>query len=87
MATNKAIPLDWVKNLDNKEEFEKYLRNSTLLVKRLRQIVQDRLQVLEKDSINRKNYDSPSWAYQQADYNGEVRGLQYILQLTDFMAP
>lgn len=69
-----------------REDFEQHLRNATSLIKKLREVVIDRINSTEKEALSKRSYDSPSWPYLQADAIGEVRGLQYILELTDFMS-
>lgn len=87
LADIKQLPLDWIKDLDQKqrEELEKQLRAARKPLLKIRQLVINKLVQLEKEQVSKRNYDSPSWAYLQADINGEVRGLQYYLQLTDFL--
>lgn len=84
---DKTIPLAWIKHLGpkQKEDFEQHLRNATSIIKKLREIVTDRIISIEKEALSKKSYESPSWAYIQADTNGEIRGLHHILELTDFM--
>lgn len=87
MAETKSIPLAWVKNMSAKqrEDFEQHLRNATSLIKKLREITTDRIISIEKEALNKKSYENPNWPYLQADILGEVRGLTYILELTEFM--
>lgn len=84
---DKSIPLAWIKNLTpkQKEDFEQHLRNATSIIKKLREITTDRIISIEKEALSKKSYESPSWPFLQADNNGEIRGLHYILELTDFM--
>lgn len=85
---NKNIPLDWVKNLNLKEreDFETHIRNAGRILRRLRELANDRISQVNREVISKRNYESPSWAFLQADANGEIRALEYILNLTDFIA-
>jgi len=73
------ISLRWLSHLKEKEEKER-LKRSILSVPD----VWDRLRALckEKKKINEvPDYDSPAWAYKQADFNGYNRAINEILEL------
>jgi hypothetical protein len=77
------LPLVWTKHLKTKEEktnFERLLRGSTTVNTRLQTILHEMAQVSKGT-----DYDSPSWAYRQADQNGYNRALSDLLKLFDFM--
>lgn len=62
-----------------KEEFKRLLAHSSL-IRRIREILVE----FEKQTNNKvTDYDSPSWAYRQADKNGEARAYSKILNLLD----
>jgi hypothetical protein len=74
----------WVSNLVSKEEqeqFEEKIKSSQIILDRLTEICYNMI----KESENRDNdYDSPSWAYKQADSNGYRRALENIIKLTTY---
>lgn len=73
---------EWFKHLKTKEEQEKFkevVNSSTLILDRLREIVYNRYK--NGNSISIDDYDSPSWAYKQADRLGEQRAYEFILSL------
>lgn len=84
----KAIATLWIEHIKDKEkqkEFEKLLRNSGISLGRLKDIIQDRLDALERAEVKAEIYDSPNWAYKQADTNGTRRAYMNILQLLSFL--
>lgn len=76
----RKLKTTWTQGLDQKEKeaFELAFRNSPI-PERLEEIVNKRLQ--ESLKTSESDYDSPSWAYHQADRNGFIRGLEYVLNL------
>ncbi len=80
----QALLADWTRHLkgEKKEEFEKILRNSTYTLGVLREIIDDYLESVNKDSTS--DYESPSWAYKQADKIGERRALTKVRNLLSF---
>jgi hypothetical protein len=74
---------DWTKNLTNekeKVEFEAMLMNSSILT-RLKELVDQKYLELDAQETTKDAYDTPSWAYKQADKNGYRRSLKYFDQL------
>lgn len=71
----------WFSNLpkDKQEEFKKNVISSQKVLDRLREICYNTIQngVAAKET----DYDSPSWAYKQADLNGYLRAYREIMQL------
>lgn len=86
MPPRKLISL-WTQHLKDdkaKEDFEKILRNSTITLGRLREILEKRLDSLERTEVNSKAYDNPNWPYKMADFIGMKRALRNILDLVAF---
>lgn len=65
----------------SKEEVEACLRSSDRGFALLRSLLEDKLKVCNKMRSERDGYDSPSWAYKQADFNGEERALRSVLDI------
>lgn len=79
------LPIVWTKHLKTKEEkenFESLLRNSTIVASRLVTILRE----MDESKVSREtDYDSPSWAYLQADQNGYRRAIQEVLKLFNYL--
>jgi len=63
------------------EELKAIISGSHTLTKMLREIVEEKIEATRKERESKKAYLSPSWQYQQADYNGEIRGLHFLLDI------
>lgn len=73
----------WTSHLTTEEEikeFKEHLKLSKPLFDRLHQILLNDLNTLE---IKARDYENPSWAYLQADINGQKYVLEKLLKLTN----
>lgn len=79
------MKVDWFKDLprDQQEERKAMVRTAAPTLKVLRNIIKKRLTELESNKVNPANYDSPAWAYMQADINGSMRELTKLVELLD----
>lgn len=78
----------WYQHLRNKEEQEKFkqiVQSSKITLDRLNEIVYTMIK--SGESTSEEDYESPSWAYRQADRNGYIRALQTITKLIDIKEP
>ena len=66
----------------DKEDLEKLIRSSTIVIGQLRKLITVELQ--ENEAMKVGDYADPNWAYRQADRNGAIRVLRNLLSLTDF---
>lgn len=66
-----------------KLEFEDYVKNSTLLINRLQDILTSIEDSLEKNEISPDAFDNANWAYKQAYANGCKATIQKIKLYTD----
>lgn len=82
-----GIPSDWIKHLPEKErkDFEDVLRNSTYVLTRLQDILNTKVDTLDRKEVDLTAYENPSWAYQQAHLNGKRSGLLEALRLLEFL--
>lgn len=83
----KKLATEWTKHLrdkEAKEDFERLLRNSTISLGRLREILEEKLEALDRSEVKTEVYDSPNWAYKQADVNGCRRILMNLIQMLEF---
>lgn len=79
------LNIRWTKGLqgDKKENLEKLVRNSHIVLSRLKSIVEEDLRDLQKTKPD--DYDSPSWSHKQAHYNGELAYARQMLSLLSFL--
>lgn len=75
----------WTKGLsaDRKENLEKLIRNSNIVLSRLKEIVEEDLESLQK--VNESDYESQNWAYRQAHVNGKQDYARQMLRLLSFL--
>ena len=72
-----------IKDEGEKTDFQKYVENSTALLNRLADIITKKIEAAEAVRIGKKNFEMPSWAYDQADTNGYIRALKEIRAITN----
>jgi hypothetical protein len=85
--TDKRLAVDWTKHLpeEQKEEFEKSVRNSFHVLDRLFQIVEEKIAEVHDKESKEADYSSNSWAYLQAHRNGKIEGLKKVKDLLSFL--
>jgi len=74
-----SLSIEWTKHISDpkaKKDFEAAVRNSTLALGRLSDILKERES--EAMKVKPRDYDNPSWAYKQADDNGYLRCLREL---------
>lgn len=73
----------WTKGLpkDEATEVEDYYNSSTRLRARLVAILDEKLSASETGSLSASAYESPNWAYKQADSVGYKRALREVISL------
>lgn len=73
----------WTQGVD--KELSKVIREQFVGSKALRKqmvaILERKALAANKSSLRKEGYESPSWAYDQADYIGYQRALQEIISL------
>lgn len=77
-----ALKSVWFKNPDDREAIENAINHSPAF-KRLREIVENKLQEVLVKEFNIETYKQLDWAYVQAHINGQVQELNFILNLLD----
>lgn len=87
MPQQVKLSLDWTKGMSETEkiEFIGVLSKSVWLTRRIRELLQERLDFLERKENTDRAYENPSWPYYQADINGSKREVKYLLSLLDPM--
>ena len=71
-----------IKDEEEKEEFKKYVENSSTLLDRLTEIIKNKINSAEATRLLEKDYSLTSWPFKQADLNGYLRALKEIKDLT-----
>lgn len=73
----------WTKGLKDqeKEEMITSFSSSALIRKRLTALINEKITTNRKSSIGVDKYNSPGWAYLQADAVGYERALEEIISL------
>ena len=79
------LNLRWLKGLakDRTESVEKVIRNSHIVLTRLKEIIEEDLKELNKS--NESDYENNAWAYKQAHVNGKQEYARQMLSLLAFL--
>lgn len=80
--TKKTIDIKWtshLKSVEEQEKFRAYVLSSVGVLKRLADILESKVDA--REVFKEEDYNSPSWAFKQADRNGYVRALREIQQM------
>lgn len=82
-----GIPTVWFQDLseDHKKSFEDTLRNSTLVLTKLRQILISRLESIDSSELREDFYELPNLAERLAYNRGQKRNIQDQLNLLAFI--
>lgn len=65
-----------IKEQEAKKSFIEHIRNSSLVLDRIKVYMKEKL--TEHEVPPAADYDSPSWAYKQADRNGYLRAMNDV---------
>ena len=81
------LPLVWSKGLSPKdiEALEYVLRNNSILIPKLLEIIDQYLDEENRAETSLKEYDSPSWSHKQADRNGAKRAFKRVKDLFSYL--
>jgi hypothetical protein len=74
----------WTKHLSSQEEknqFKNEVLGSKIVLRRLQALLDEMKNDSENQELSTKLYESPSWAYIQADANGYKRCLKQVSKL------
>ena len=77
------MKLNWTKGLsgDAKKDVVQEYASSSNLRKRLEVLLQEKQSSSQKAIISKDAYDSPNWAFKQADAVGYQRALEEVISL------
>lgn len=62
---------------DRKQKVEKFVEAWGIA----KDVLQEKLKTVEKTSVSKAEYESPSWPYLQADHVGYMRALREVIEL------
>lgn len=68
-------------NQQDRDEIKGLFIQSLRLRQQLIKTLEEKVKSAETDILTKESYDSPSWAYKQADYIGYKRGITEIISL------
>jgi hypothetical protein len=83
-----SLAVDWTKNLKTQEEKDKFASlvvNNRTLLGRLLEIVDEKLDALERMECNQETYQNPAYASWQAHVNGKRASLKDVRRLLEFL--
>ena len=70
-------------NEKDKEEMTGLFVQSLRLRQQIIKTLDEKLKVIDAESVTKDGYDSPSWAYKQADIIGYKRAVKEIISLLE----
>ena len=70
-----------IKDKEKRKTFEAQVRSASTVLGRLTEIIDSKIDTL--DCPSQTDYTEASWAYLQADRNGQLRSLLELRKLTD----
>lgn len=76
---------DWFHGVPKEKHDERraLVKSASPTLKLLKAILEKRLAELDTKRTNPVHYDSPAWAYMQADINGSMREIKQVIELLD----
>lgn len=78
--------VQWIKHLRTQKErddFNAILANSTTVLNRLKDILMEEIEELDKAESSISDFESPAWTHKQAYRNGDRARLRKVLDLID----
>lgn len=79
--------LEWTKHLktdQEKKDFEDLLKRNTIISRRIREIIEAKVDQLNRQDISDKDFETSDWAYKQAKRIGMRKAYNEIYDLFDF---
>ena len=85
-----GLPAPWIRHLppqdtDSIKRFEAGIRNSTLALGRLQEILKEELGQIDRSESSESQFEIPNWDYLQAYRNGDRSRIRKLLSLLSFM--
>jgi hypothetical protein len=81
----QPLQSNWFRGIPEaeKEEVEKIIRNSTIVLDQLTKHLEAEIRSMESAQTATSEFSDPNWPYRQADRNGAVRTLRNLLKMTN----
>lgn len=82
-----SISLEWLRSLKTdkeREDFEAVLRNSTMVVDRILEILSEWEDELNSKDLKETDFDTPNWDMKQAARIGDRRRIRKLRDLFSF---
>lgn len=75
----------WTRNLEAQLAIDitQNFKESGVMRRRLKQMLLDKIEETRSTNLTRDKYDSPNWAYLQADAVGFERALKYLITVIE----
>lgn len=75
----------WTKGVEpeSSKEIETQFKASAVIRRRLAELLKDKYATADKSRLVKDSYDSPNWAFKQADVVGYHRAISEILSLLE----
>lgn len=88
MTHKHQLPSVWFHGIDpeKKEEFEGAIRNSTVALSKLYEILESYWDQLDLREMNEETFKCPEWANLQAYYGGQKKSIHKIMSLIEGIA-
>jgi hypothetical protein len=83
-----SLAVDWTKHLKTQQEKDKFsslVVNNRILLGRLLEVIDEKLDVLERAESNQETYQNPAYASWQAHVNGKRASLKEVRRLLEFL--
>lgn len=83
----KPIQIDWIRHLSDPQrqiDFEKTLRNNTLIFARLEEILNEKERSVLSEETSKSQYSIPAWSELQAHRNGNREIIKWLKDLISF---
>lgn len=79
------MKVSWTKGLTQEQatELRKDFVGAVILRQRLQKLLQDKIDASRNASMSKDAYESPNWAYLQADARGFERALSEVISLLE----
>lgn len=68
---------------ERKKELESDFKSSVFYRQRMKELCAKKIEALRSELRTKESYDSPSWAYRQADLMGYERALHEVMSLLE----
>ncbi len=80
----QPLASNWFRGIpeSEKEDVEKIIRNSTIVLDQLTKHLEAEIKSTESAQIATSEFSDPNWPYRQADRNGALRTLRNLLKMT-----